>query len=104
MTGLIRFPQPASWFAPGDDARRNVWFSRDPAEIAKAFGLARVAPVIVDADADAAKPAAAGAEAPRGGQTRLALRNDHLSYALTWFGLAIVLAAVFGAFALRRRP
>jgi surfeit locus 1 family protein len=98
VTGLIRFPQPHPWFVPADDPEKNVWFSRDPAPIAKAYGLERVAPVIVDADAGPDKAAV-----PRGGQTRIALPNDHLQYALTWFGLAIVLACVFVAYALRRK-
>ena len=98
LTGLIRFPQSAPWFAPADDARRNVWFSRDPAAIAKVYGLERVAPVIVDGDAGPAGVTRPDA-APRAGQTRITLRNEHLQYALTWFGLAIVLAAVFGAYA-----
>jgi surfeit locus 1 family protein len=98
VTGLIRFPQPHSWFVPADDPDENVWFSRDPAPIARAFGLERVAPVIVDADAGPGKAAL-----PRGGQTRLALANDHLQYALTWFGLALVLACVFAGYALRSK-
>ena len=49
-TGLMRFPQTHAWFSPPDDPGKNVWFSRDPASIAKAHGLRRVAPVIVDAD------------------------------------------------------
>jgi surfeit locus 1 family protein len=98
VEGLIRFPQPHSWFIPPDDPAKNVWFSRDPGPIAAAYGLRLVAPVIVDADAGPDKEAL-----PRGGQTRIALANDHLQYALTWFGLALVLAGVFLAYALSRR-
>jgi surfeit locus 1 family protein len=98
VTGLIRFPQAHAWFIPPDDPARNIWFSRDPAVIAKAYGLERVAPVIVDADRAADKAAL-----PRGGQTRIALPNDHLQYALTWFGLAVVLLCVFTTYAMRRR-
>ena len=97
ITGLIRFPQAHPWFAPPDDPAKNVWFSRDPRPIANSFGLKRVAPVIVDAD-----PAADKGVLPRGGQTRISLPNDHLQYALTWFGLALVLACVFIAHAMRR--
>ncbi|MFI5016046.1 MAG: SURF1 family protein [Hyphomicrobiales bacterium] len=98
VTGLIRFPQPHSWFVPADDPKGNVWFSRDPAPIAEAYGLAHVAPVIIDAD-----PEPADRRLPLGGQTRLTLPNDHLQYALTWFALAVALAGVFGAYALRRK-
>jgi surfeit locus 1 family protein len=95
VAGLIRFPQASAWFVPPDDAAKNVWFSRDPGLIAKAYGLERVAPVIVDADRAPDKAAL-----PRGGQTRIALPNDHLQYAVTWFGLALVLICVFVAFAM----
>ena len=39
---------------------------------------------------------------PRGGQTRLTLPNDHLQYALTWFGLAATLLVVSTVSAWRR--
>ncbi|MGB1088618.1 MAG: SURF1 family cytochrome oxidase biogenesis protein, partial [Alphaproteobacteria bacterium] len=32
---------------------------------------------------------------PKGGQTPLAIKNDHLEYALTWFGLALTLIGVY---------
>ena len=59
--------------------------------------LARVAPFTVDADAGPP-----GAPPPNGGATVLAIPNNHLSYALTWFGLAATLAAVFAVYARRR--
>ncbi|KAI8040932.1 hypothetical protein M5D96_006875 [Drosophila gunungcola] len=47
-------------------------------------GEARAAPVFLDAtyDVQAAK------NGPIGGQTRVTLRNDHLSYLVTWFSLS----------------
>ncbi|MFL5079782.1 MAG: SURF1 family protein [Microvirga sp.] len=98
FTGLMRAPEKRGWFVPENDPARNVWFTRDADEIARAKGLARVAPFLIDAGAG---PDAGGW--PRGGQTRLSIPNDHLQYALTWFGLALTLAGVFGAFAWRRR-
>ena len=70
---------------------------RDPAAIAAAFRARRVAPFMIDADAT---PVPGGW--PRGGTTTLTIPNNHLSYALTWFGLAATLIGVFGAFAWRR--
>ena len=32
---------------------------------------------------------------PIGGQTRVKLRNDHFEYAVTWYALALILAAVY---------
>jgi len=35
---------------------------------------------------------------PRGGQTVVNFRNQHLSYAVTWFGLAVCLLGVWLAY------
>ena len=40
---------------------------------------------------------------PRPGPLSVKLRNDHLGYALTWFGLAAALVIIFALFALRQR-
>ena len=54
--------------------------------------------VIVEADAT---PNPGGH--PIGGQTRFALANNHLGYAITWFGLAVGLIAIYIAFHWRNR-
>jgi surfeit locus 1 family protein len=94
VTGLLRRPEPGNWFTPDNDPPRGQWYRRDPHAIAAAFGLARVAPFMIDADA---APNPGGL--PQGGETRLSFPNNHLGYALTWFGLAAALAGVFGVFA-----
>ena len=35
---------------------------------------------------------------PIGAKTQLNLRNAHLSYAMTWYGIALALVGVYGAF------
>jgi surfeit locus 1 family protein len=97
ITGLVRAPEIRNPFTPDDDPAKNNWFARDPQTIAEARKLERVAPFLIDADAT---PNPGGW--PRGGQTPLALPNNHLQYAVTWFGLALTLIGVFIAFALRR--
>jgi surfeit locus 1 family protein len=92
VTGLIRGPEKRGSFRPEDDPARDVWFIRDPRQIAQAKDLARVAPFLIDAD-DTPNPGGW----PKGGQTRLTMANDHLHYALTWFGLALVLVGAFGS-------
>jgi surfeit locus 1 family protein len=100
VTGLVRAPEERNAFTPADDPARNTWFARDPQAIAKARNLDRVAPFYVEADAT---PNPGGW--PKGGQTRLDLPNNHLQYAVTWYGIALTLVGVFGAFAWRRiRP
>lgn len=97
LTGLMRPPQRRGPFTPPDKPEKGEYFTSDPAVIAAHFHLDRVAPFIVDADA-----APGGASWPRGGTTERSLPNNHLSYALTWFGLAGGLLAVFVAFVVRK--
>ncbi|WOJ88229.1 SURF1 family protein [Methylocapsa polymorpha] len=96
VSGLMRQPEPRNSFTPADDPAAGLYFTRDPALIAAHFGLAEAAPFSVDAD-DAPVPGGW----PKGGATELAFPNNHLSYALTWFGLALGLFGVFGAYAWR---
>lgn len=97
VVGLVRNPEKRGWFVPANEPDRDRWFVRSIAEMAQAKHLDRVAPFYVDADAT---PNPGGW--PRGGQTRVNLPNNHLGYAITWFGLAATLVGVFGAFAWRR--
>jgi surfeit locus 1 family protein len=97
VSGLARGPDQGNAFTPANDPAKAAWFTRDPAAIAAAFGLNRVAPMLIDADAT---PSPGGL--PQGGETKLAFPNRHLEYALTWYGLAAALAAVFLAFAVGR--
>jgi surfeit locus 1 family protein len=39
---------------------------------------------------------------PIGGVTQVELSNNHLQYAITWYGLALTLVAVYVGFSLRR--
>jgi surfeit locus 1 family protein len=94
VSGLLRMPEGRSWFTPADDPSHGIWQERDPVAIAKAYGLERVAPFFIDADN---KPNSGGL--PQGGETRLVIPNRHLEYAVSWFGLAPALMAVFIVFA-----
>ncbi|MGH6818144.1 MAG: SURF1 family protein [Methylovirgula sp.] len=93
VTGLMRPPQTRNLFTPADEPQKDIFFTRDPAAIATHFGLAPAAPFIVDADT---KPVPGGW--PIGGMTEIDIPNNHMGYALTWFGLAGGLLIVFAGF------
>jgi len=86
VTGLLRISEPGGIPLRKNDPAAGLWYSRDVDEIARQRKLANVAPYFIDAD-DAAIPGGL----PIGGLTRLDRRNSHLVYALTWYGLALLL-------------
>lgn len=95
VTGLLRMTEPGGAFLRSNDPADNRWYSRDVQAIAAARGLRRVAPFFIDAEGPGAAMSAAavsGAAWPRGGLTVIRFPNNHLVYALTWFGLALMLA------------
>jgi surfeit locus 1 family protein len=89
VRGLLRITEPKGWFLRRNDPGRNLWYSRDVGAIAGARGLGvgRVAPYFIDREASAGGGANS---APVGGLTVIAFRNTHLTYAITWYGLALL--------------
>ncbi len=90
VVGVMRWPETRGLFTPADEPQNNVWYIRDPKLIAAAKKWATVTPFYVEQEA----PQAAGG-LPRAGKLVVALPDDHLQYALTWFGLALGLAGVY---------
>jgi surfeit locus 1 family protein len=98
VTGLMRAPETRNLFTPPDRPQAGEYFTSDPVLIAAYSGLMPAAPFLIDADASEIPGGV-----PRGGTSVLALPNNHLSYALTWFSLAAALFGVFAAFAWQSR-
>lgn len=89
--GIAHKTWAAGPFTPVNDPTRNLWFFPDVAAMARLAGIdGTVPPLLVDADAT---PVPGGW--PRGGQTRVDFPNNHLSYAVTWYGGAIVLCFIY---------
>ncbi|MFC4625108.1 SURF1 family protein [Daeguia caeni] len=83
-----------SMFVPDNDPAGNVFYWKDWTAMVASSGLAdadKVVPFFIDAD-DAPNPGGL----PVGGVTIIDFPNNHLQYALTWYGLAAALAAVVG--------
>jgi surfeit locus 1 family protein len=105
ITGLARNPlqEKPSSLVPDNDPAKNIFYWKDRDAMAASAGLgaqAEIVPVFIDADAT---PNPGGY--PLGGVTLIDLPNNHLQYAVTWYGIALTLVGVFAAFAWRRiRP
>jgi len=92
VTGLARAKlsgQPSG--IPDNDLAKNIFYWKDLDAMADSDGLPRdkVLPFFVDAG-----PAPNPKGLPIGGVTIVDLPNDHLQYALTWYGLAAALVAI----------
>lgn len=98
ITGIARYrgEDTANWFTPANQEGQGMWFSYDLPALERALDLALL-PVVVEAD-DRPNPGGL----PIGGLTHIELTNNHLQYAITWYGLALTLVAVYVSFSLRR--
>lgn len=101
VTGLLRFPlseKPLGSLA--NDLQKREFYWRNVPEMSSVMGGVpnRFLPVIVDAG-----PQALPGGWPRGGTTILSFSNNHLQYAVTWYGLAATLIGVGGFFLWSRR-
>jgi len=97
--GRNRLTEKPSALVPDNDPAKNVFYWKDLDAMAAHMGLDRAAvlPFFIDAD-DTPNPGGL----PIGGVTLIDLPNNHLQYAITWYGLAAALAAVLGAWTWRR--
>lgn len=94
----IRTAPPPGPMTPPAEGR--MFFGRDNAAMARALG---VEGAVETQTLYALTSANAGWLALKPSAPPVAFSNNHLGYALTWFGLAIALAAVYAAIILRRR-
>jgi surfeit locus 1 family protein len=91
LVGVMRWPESRGAFSPKDGPDRNIWFVRDPVAIAAAKSWGKVAPFFIELES----PQPPGG-LPRPGALKVNLRNEHLQYAITWYGLALVVVVMFG--------
>lgn len=89
VTGLLRMSEPSAFLRHNDPAR-NSWYTRDVPGIAAARGLTHVAPYFVDEDAAPGATENGQHTWPEGGKTVIEFPNNHLSYLITWYLLALM--------------
>jgi len=97
VVGVMRWSEIRGSFTPADDPKKNVWYLRDSNSIATFKKWATAAPFYVDQES----PTPAGGW-PKPGKLEVRLPDDHLQYAITWFGLALALAGVYVVWLARR--
>jgi surfeit locus 1 family protein len=94
VTGFIRPPDERGWFSATDNPAERHFYTLDPAAIGDALRLNAVAPYVLVVLGSA--PATLW---PDPAQHLPRPPNNHLSYVITWYGLAVALIAVFTIYA-----
>jgi len=96
IDGIIRRPQKKGYFVPENDPIGNFWFTIKPYQIEKALKLESFdleKKFYVDVIRDKGK-----LKLPIGVSGSPNFRNQHLTYAFTWYSLAITLIIVYFVF------
>ncbi|EEX08153.1 surf1 family protein [Ruegeria lacuscaerulensis ITI-1157] len=89
VVGNLHWPDEIDGYTPDPDPAGNIWFARDVPALADALGAE---PILLVARSQT-DPAITPLPVDTAG-----IPNDHLQYAVTWFGLALVWAAMTGYF------
>lgn len=99
ISGLLRPGEAAGFMTPAPDTSNRIEWVRDPLRLAAMVdpALAPIAPFYVDL------PAGEPGELPQGGETVVEFSNNHLGYAYTWYGFAIVAVVMLGFWLVRQR-
>ena len=91
LTGYLRFPEAAGVLTPAENLTKRLWFTRDHLTMARALGWGEVAPFYIDLESPVPESGI-----PKPGPLTVHLKDDHMQYAVTWFGLAFAVMIAFG--------
>ncbi len=94
IVGNLHWPDEVDRFTPEPDRGENIWFARDVPAMAAALGTEPL--LVVARETSLSAPGLTPLPVDTSG-----IPNDHLEYAVTWFGLAVVWAAM-SVFLIRR--
>ncbi len=97
IEGVLRTDLARPGYAPDNAPKQGVWFWYEIEAMAAKWGLKLQPGVLI------LSPASDQAGPPAARPVRVDLANNHLDYALTWYGLALVLATVYLLYLRRRR-
>jgi surfeit locus 1 family protein len=98
IEGILRRGDAKNFVTPSNQPAQNLWYWRDVPAMAAALGASNPAPTFLMLETPVPPP-----PEPTPAPVPTNIPNNHLQYAVTWFGLAAALAGVYLAMLLRRR-
>lgn len=93
--GIVRYPHENNAFTPEADVENRVWYKLDILSMDKVDPAITLSPMLLD------NASINGADAVET-YMPLSVPNDHMQYAMTWFGLAVMLLGVYIVFGMQR--
>ena len=95
VAAILRFPGKRGYFVPENEPENGFWFTLVPEQIVNHLGLQGKAETAIYA---AALRTSDTIQLPIAARTETNLRNSHLGYAITWYGIACALIGVYLTF------
>lgn len=95
IEGVVRTHENRPSFTP-EHKKREVFLYRDLHKMSK---IAGARPYFIDANFESSVPGG-----PVGGQTNVNVRNEHLSYVVTWYSLSAFTAFLWYRQVIKRKP
>ena len=95
VDAILRKPGKKGYFVPENEPDNGFWFTMNPLQMLSHLGLADNGIAVFYADSLRTSDVVT---LPIAAKTELNLRNARLSYAMTWYGIALGLLAVYLAF------
>lgn len=97
LTGVLRLPSEPGWVTPANNRDANEWYWIDIPDMAAALDLDAALPLVLTLEPQdgLAADGGEGGTQPIPVNVRVTIPNNHLKYALTWFGLAGTLLIVY---------
>lgn len=94
LMGVVRLPEPRPQFSPSHQS--EMYLYRDVPRMCQQTGAD---PIFLDAKHESTIQGG-----PIGGQTRITLRNEHMSYIVTWYSLSAFTAFLWWKQVVRKMP
>lgn len=98
IEGVLHADKPKGWLTPPNEPGKNLWFHVDVPAMAAFAGVAPAPDFLITA-----LPGKNPDFYPLADPPRIELPNDHLSYAIVWYSLAVSLLVIYFLYHRRAR-
>ena len=95
LEGIVRLAQRQGQFVPDNEPARGFWFTMKPDEVSAYLDLPEAKQ---DFYIDTIRQEGEELTLPIAAEIKIDVRNSHLNYAITWYGIALSLLGVYFAY------